>query len=82
MVENLPHCSTVCIAKYLVLVALCPRGRNINWVILPTSSKVHRDLIILSIISLIWLKNIDPKCFVAQAPATRRHRESPAGLRA
>ena len=72
MVENLPHYSTVCITKSLVLVALHPRGANVNRVVLPTSSRVHHGLIILSIISLIWLKNINSKSFVAQALANQK----------
>jgi len=52
-------------------VTLQPRGANVNQVILPTSSKVHRGLI-LSIISLIWLNDINPKSFVAQALANQK----------
>lgn len=72
MVENLPHYSTLCITKSLVLVALHLRGANVNQVILPTSSKVHHGLIILSTISLIRLKSIDPKFFVAQTFANQK----------
>lgn len=72
MVENLPHYSTICIRKSRVLVALHPRGANIHRVILPPSSKVRDGLIILSIISLIWLRNVDPKSFVARALANQK----------
>lgn len=70
--EKPPRCSTACITKSMVLVTLHPRGDNISRIILPTSSKVHHGIIMPSIISSIWLQNIDPKSFVAQALAKQR----------